>query len=452
MFRPLGLQPILGRVTAARTVDISYLPGQGRLLQCNAAHILFVAGVAAGKTEGGARWVVQRILAEPDVVGFIGAQTHNQLSRVSLAVLLRLLSEAGFAWVLGRTPPALWGGTRFPPGEHSGILSVRVPGAKRPCQLITGSMENYNAHRGISVGWYWLDEARDMAIEAYDVILSRLRGQPTENYGGILTTTPNGFGWLYDRFVAEPIAGTAIVRAKTTENCFLRPEFVAGLRAHYTERFAKQELDGEFLNLTSGQMFYAFSRAENVAPCPSDPKQPLFYTMDFNVSPLCAAYGHWDKRSARVTGEIHIEGSGRTADAVEEFCRRHAAHQNRQVSVYGDQSGANRDTRSNTTDYQIISDILKKHQFDVTVKRNYKNPPMVESVESVNGALEHRRLILDPSCTRTIKDLEQVAWKPGTRIPDKSNPALTHQADGIRYFIQEEFPPPGRKAQVANWL
>lgn len=435
-----------------REAEIAYLPGQGRLLLCTAAHILFVAGVAAGKTAGGARWVLQKIFTEPDVVGFIGAQTHAQLARISLPPLLALLSELGLAWVLNKTPPASWGGTRFPPGEHAGILSIRVPGAPRPCQIITGSMENYNAHRGLNIGWYWLDEARDMAEEAFNVILSRLRGQPTTRYGGILTTTPNGFGWLYKRFITEPAAGMEVVRAKTSENPFLPAGYEAGLRSQYTAQFAKQELDGEFLNLTSGQMFYAFNRANIVKPTPTDPRLPLWFSMDFNVSPLCAGYGHADSRMARMTGEVHILGSGRTADAVEEFCRRHEKHQARQVTVYGDQSGANRDTRSNTTDYSIIEEVLRKHQFTVTVRRNYKNPPMVESVEAVNAVLEHQRLQIDPSCKHTIQDLEQVAWKPGTRVPDKSNADLTHHADLVRYFVQEEYPLPGRRATTSDVL
>jgi hypothetical protein len=452
VFRAGHRFPILGPVPAARTVEISYLPGQGRLLQCASAHILCVAGVASGKTEGGARWVLQKAIQEPDVVGFIGAQTHAQLARISLPPLLRLLSESGLAWVLGRTPPAGWGTTRFPPGEHGGILSIRVPGAARPTQIITGSMENYNAHRGLSVGWYWLDEARDMAEEAYDVILSRLRGQPTDRYGGILTTTPNGFGWLHKRFIAEPVLGSGIVRMKTSENPFLPAGFLEGLRSQYTERFAKQELDGEFLNMTAGQIYYAFSRANNVGACPTDPRQPLWFSMDFNVSPLCAIYGHSDKKSARVTGEVHIVGSGRTADAVEEFCRRHAGHQARQVIVYGDRNGANRDTRSNTTDYGVIEEVLKANKFAVDLRRNYSNPSIVDSVEAVNGVLEHRHVTIDPSCKHLISDLEQVAWKEGTREVDKSNPALTHTSDAFRYFIAKEFPLPSGKAHVANFL
>ncbi len=435
-----------------RVVEVIYLPGQGRLLQSLAAHILFVAGVAAGKTEGGARWVLQRILTEPDAVGFVGAQSHAQLTRISLPPLLRLLGEIGLQWTLNKAPPPAWGASRFP--EHTGILSIRVPGAKRPCQVITGSMENYHAHRGLSIGWYWLDEARDMAMEAYDVILSRLRGQPEgTSYGGILTTTPNGYGWLHKRFIAEPVASAAVVRASTAENPFLPPGFVEGLRQQYSERFSRQELDGEFLNMTSGQAYHAFRRDQHaIGRFATDPRLPMWYSADFNVSPLCAVYGQGDKRVCRVQGEIYIEGSARTADTIEEFCRRHEAHEQKSVTIYGDQSGANRDTRSNTTDYQIIEEVFRAKGWATLLKRNYKNPDLVESIEAVNAAFEHRRLEIDATCKRTVGDLEQVAWQQGTRILDKSNAQLTHCSDALRYHVHMEYPMPSRRATVANFL
>jgi len=418
--------------------ELLALPGQLRLLHAPFANILFVAGVASGKTHGGALWALAQVIQQPLAVGFIGAQSYQQLSRVSLPALMTLLAEAGIEQHYNREPPIEWGSSRFP--NHERILSIRIPGCKRPAQIICGTMDNYDSHRGISIGWAWLDEARDMVGEAYDVILSRLRGQPMGTvYRTLLTTTPNGFGWLHKRFVAEPVTGSGIVRAKTTENPYLPPGFVDTLRAQYTERFARQEIDGEFLNLTAGQAYYAFSRIKHVGQVTIDPGRPMFFTMDWNVSPLCACYGQSDSTRADIAGEIFIQGSGRTADAAEEFTRRHAGHKRKQVTVYGDMSGANRDTRSDTTDYQIIERVFTAAGWTVEIKRNYFNPPMIESVEVVNACFEHNRCMVDPSCKYLLTDLEQVAWQEGTRVLDKSNKDLTHESDALRYFLFKEF-------------
>lgn len=426
--------------------DVVCLPGQERLLACRAPHVLAVAGVASGKTEGGARWALLQVGEQPFAVGFIGAQSYAQLARVSLPAFLRLLGAVGLPFVFNKRPPDSWGPSRFP--EHERILSIQVPGEPQPAQVITGTMENPDAHRGIAVGWAWLDESRDMKAKAFDVILSRLRGQPPGTvYRTLNTTTPNGFGWLYDRFVATPVPGSAIVRAATTENPYLPPGFVETLRAQYTERFARQEIDGEFLNLTAGQAYHAFRRVDHVRPVAVDTAQPLWLSMDFNVSPLCACYGQRSKTTSAVAGEVFIQGSGRTADVADEFARRFADHRHRTVVVYGDMSGAARSTRSDQTDYDVLARVLKEAKWTVELRRNYVNPALLASVEAVNAHLEHRRTLIDPGCKVLIRDLEQVAWEEGTRVIAKGNADLTHMSDAWRYFVFREF----AESQRAGW-
>jgi hypothetical protein len=420
--------------------NLTMLPGQIRLWQCVADHILFVAGVASGKTQGGARWVLQQIYEQPLAKGFIGAQSYQQLARVSMPAVLQLLDEVGLEYVFNKKPPDEWGPSLFP--EHERILSIRVPGCWRPCQIQTGTMDNYQAHRGIDCGWFWLDESREMVEEAYDIMLSRLRGQPSgTRYRSLNTTTPNGFGWLHKRFVADPVPNSAVVRAKTTENPFLPPGFVDTLRAQYTAQYARQELDGEFLNLTAGAAYHAFKRTDHVATVRVDTRRPMFYSMDWNVSPLCAVYGQNDTIRADIAGEIYIAGSGRTADAAEEFCRRFSGHEKKELVIYGDMSGANRDTRNDSTDYDILERVFTANGWQTEIRRNYTNPPFIESVEAVNASFEHMRTTVDPSCKHLITDLEQVAWKEGTKVLDKTNKDLTHLSDALRYFLFKEFSP-----------
>jgi phage terminase large subunit-like protein len=418
--------------------DLVMLPGQLRLWQCPASYILYCAGVGSGKTQGGARWSFKQIAEQPYAKGFIGANTFNQLHQVCIPAFKALLEEVGLEYVFNKRPPADWGPSRFE--DHDGIASIRVPGCELPCQIHTGSMENYLAHRGKDFGWYWLDEARDMEEEAYNIVQSRLRGAPKgTRYCGILTTTPNGFGWIHKKYVAEPIPDSAVIRAKTTENPYLPPGFVENLRAQYTALFARQEIDGEFLNLTAGAAYHAFKRTDHVAPVKVNPRLPMFYAMDWNISPLCAVYGQGDKLLCGFAGEIYIAGSGRTADAADEFCRRNQAHECKEVSIYGDQSGANQSTRGDSTDYDILERVMRANGWSVEIHRNYKNPGLVESVESVNAAFEHMRATVDPSCKRLITDLEQCSWKEGTRILDKSNSDLTHLSDAARYYLYKEF-------------
>ncbi len=418
--------------------DLVLLPGQRRLWECVADHILYCAGVGSGKTQGGARWALKQIVEQPYAIGFIGANTFSQLHTVCIPAFKAVLEEVGLQYVFNKKPPESWGVSRFL--EHDSIFSIKVPGCSQPCQVHAGSMENYEIHRGKNLGWFWLDEGRDTAEGAHNVLQSRFRGQPEGTiYRELITTTPNGFGWIYRKFVSDPMPNSAVIRAKTTENSYLPPGFIENLRAQYTEQFAKQEIDGEFLNLTSGQAYYAFNRAKHVTAISVDPLQPLFYSMDWNVSPLCAVYGMFDKSSAQFAGEVYIQGSGRTSDAAEEFNRRLTAHKNRRLIIYGDMSGANRDTRNDSTDYDILERVFKAAGWAVEIRRNYSNPPFIESVEAVNASFEHGKVTVDPSCKRLITDLEQVAWQSGTKVLDKSNKELTHMSDAARYFLFKEF-------------
>ncbi len=437
-----------------REVNIDALAGQCRLLESAATadvdHVLFVAGVASGKTVGGTLWVLLNLTEQPEAKGFIGAQSYQQLNRVSLPALFSLLDQAGIRYIFNKKPPDDWGQSRFP--EHDGIISVQMPGVDRPAQIQTGTMENYAAHRGIDFGWCWLDESREMVVEAFDVMLSRLRGQPAgTRYRTLNTTTPNGFGWLHKRFVSEAVPRSAVVRASTTENPFLPPGFVETLRAQYTERFARQEIDGEFLNLIAGQAYYAFRRDLHVKSCPIDSSQPMWYSADFNVSPLCSTFGQSTKLDSTVCGEIYIAGSGRTADAAEEFCRRLEKHDNKTVSIYGDMSGANQNTRNDATDYDIMVNVMKSRGWRTTLLRNYVNPPFIESIEAVNNQLEKQRCAIDPACKRLITDLEQVCYQDGTRVLAKDNKELTHLSDSWRYMIFREYAQ-GGKASASNLL
>src|SRR5262249_146220 len=81
-----------------------------------------------------------------------------------------------------------------------------------------------------------------------------------------VTSTPAGFNWLYDTFVTQPSADTALYRASTAANPFVDPAFVAALRAQYPSQFARQELEGEVVTLGAGLIRREWFRVVEGAP------------------------------------------------------------------------------------------------------------------------------------------------------------------------------------------
>jgi hypothetical protein len=102
-------------------------------------------------------------------------------------------------------------------------------------------------------------------------------------------------------------------------------------------------------------------------------------------------------------------------------------------NVYGDYSGTGRDTRSLTTDYEIIKQILPNIDLRIQV-----NPSVIERTNTVNARLcnanGNRSLFVNAkNCPHLVKDLEQVVHVEGKRDIDKSNPDKTHSSDAAGY-------------------
>lgn len=105
--------------------------------------------------------------------------------------------------------------------------------------------------RGPNLNWFYLDEADYMEVGIWDVMLGRIRRNPNRCW---LTTTPDGLsgkGWVKDRIakkIRDGFKDYALITSKTRDNVYLPAEYVRTLEESYTSDFARQELDGEFID------------------------------------------------------------------------------------------------------------------------------------------------------------------------------------------------------------
>jgi phage terminase large subunit-like protein len=111
-------------------------------------------------------------------------------------------------------------------------------------EVMFRSADDPDRLRGPNIGWFWLDEAAMMGVDVWNIMLGRLREAPGRAW---LTTTPRGDNWIYDRWVRKALPGYAMIRSSSRDNPFLPPDFIANLESAYTSRFARQEIEGEFL-------------------------------------------------------------------------------------------------------------------------------------------------------------------------------------------------------------
>jgi predicted phage terminase large subunit-like protein len=203
----------------------------------------FVGGIGSGKTfAGGAKAEVQE-LGQPGL-GLVVAPSY------------RMLLDA--TW---RTALEVWA-----------PLVSAVYRAEMRLSLSTGaevlfrSADDPNKLRGPSASWAWIDEGAQCDPETWPIVIGRLRegGRAGRCW---VTTTPSGLdNWVYQTFVVNANADTALYQASTDSNPFVDPAYVAALRAQYPSQFARQELDGEFVVLGGGVLRREWFRVVEAAP------------------------------------------------------------------------------------------------------------------------------------------------------------------------------------------
>ena len=304
----------------------------------------------------------------------------------------------------------------------------------------------------MEVAWIWLDETRDSKKEAFDVLLGRLRGfdvlYPGLLYQIKITTTPNGFDWIYEYFGSpNKLPGTKIITTSTWDNPFIPEAYVKGLEELYNNKqYAQQEIEGQFVNITAGRVFQ-FNRNVHVSPCELNREFPLVFSMDFNVSPLCGVILQYNikNKAIQVLDEIFIKDNGQTRDACKEFKRRYGDKQFLWLEYDGDISGVARDTASESTDVSIMDEELSSLPRAQNCIRLRRDRDVYNGVMAVNILLAPKigksLFRISPKCVNTIQDLEQLSWQPGTRKVEKNkNKFISHLSDALREVVVRLFP------------
>ncbi len=314
-------------------------------------------------------------------------------------------------------------------------------------KILFRSMEEYDRLRGTNLAWFGLDELTYTREEAWTRLEARLRDPKATELCGFAVWTPQGYDWVYRRFLDQPRNGYDVILAAPFENKYILdvvPDYYERLRTSYDESFYLQEAMGSYINSTGNLVYRAFSRDLNVAQCEIDPRLPLLWSLDFNVDPMCSVVAQRSHDSLWVIDEIALSGA-LTEEACAEFLRRYGRHQ-AGVRSYGDVSGFSRKTVSGT-DYSVVTAALGGvFGRSLTLQVSHSNPLVAERVLMVNAKLKtaagETSLFVSPKCTGLIQDFEQVVYCDNSREINKTRDRRrTHLSDALGYLVWEEFRP-----------
>ena len=405
------------------------MPSQLKFHESKARFKGFSGPIGSGKSQALCQEALRLALENAGRTGLIGAPTYP---------MLRDATQRAFIEILERN------GTEY---EHNKSENTFVL-ADTKSKILFRAVDDFERLRGTNLAWFGIDELTYAPEEAWLRLEGRLRDPKARRLCGFGVWTPKGFDWVHRRFVGNKIKGYDLVIAlPPTKNRHVLeriPDYYERLKSSYSELFYRQEVLGEYLNVTSGLVYDAFDRQQNLREMDLDPRLALLWTLDFNVEPMSSLIIQIEGREVRVLDEIVIS-RGTTWQACEEFVRRLTAQPWR-VRVYGDASGQRMQT-SGLNDYEMIRQHLRKEaiappEFRVAASNPSVRDRVMLANSKLRSASDDVELYIDPKCRELIRDLEEVTYKPGTYVIDKErDPKRTHLSDALGYLLWQECGP-----------
>ena len=224
---------------AEQVLNIPAYLKQANFIKDRSLFAALVGGVGSGKTRAGALKALYYSVTHPGVPGMVTAPTYDMLSLPNATI--DTYREV------------------FRPIEASWRVVDKVLETTHGHSIFFRSTDDPDHLRGPSIAWFHMDEGARSPYEAWQELVSRLRGFPDPQ--GWLTSTPVGLNWVYRVFVAKPGPGFALHRVSTRDNTrsqggFLADDYIDRLRQQHQGDSALQEIEGQFV-IISGRIYFA---------------------------------------------------------------------------------------------------------------------------------------------------------------------------------------------------
>lgn len=309
------------------------------------------------------------------------------------------------------------------------------------------SAENYDRMNGMNLAFFGVDECdkiinKEVARSMWYQAMSRLRSGNV--YQGFTTSTPEGFNFLYEFFQEEPESDPKLrnlrrmIKGRTADNPNIPKDFIQSLLDTYPPNLIKSYLEGEFTNLTSGQIYYAFDRQQNHTDKTLQSftaNHILHIGVDFNIGKMAAVVHVIDNNIPYAVDEIM--GVRNTESLIRELKERYSG---RPIVLYPDASGNQNKTSA------AMSDIAMFHQAGFKTNIPNKNPNVKDRINSMNAAFcsasgIRKYFVNTKQCSMYTKALEQQVYLNGQ--PDKKHDK-DHPNDAAGYFIHRIYPLQGK--------
>jgi hypothetical protein len=436
-------------------IDLTNLPNNippafRPILTWRGQYLVCWGGAGSGKSVTVAKKLVARALMNPQHKFLCCRKNLSSVEKSVAALFEEIFHEWGIPFRKRMKP----------------FITYTLPGGGRLVCAGFDDPEKLKSVPGITGAWF--EEATEFEQADFLQANLRMRGDTPSYKQFALTFNPVlRSNWVYPELFAEH---PEVAEAK--EKVAIREHSGAEIMFHHSTYRDNPYLDAEYTQVLAGlakssdlyytvyekglwgrlagTIYYSYG-AHNIAPdLDYADGVPILWGHDFNIgegkpmsSVICQRATVRDdpedpKKSRdvlHVLDEIILDGTD-THDAVAEFRNRRPGQ--RDVIIYGDAAGRARDTRSKTTDYQIIADAGFPRQ---DVPR--ANPPVRERHNQMNAMLKAAdgtvSLFIHPRCKTLLRGLETVKLKPGAQYVETET-REQHVTTALGYLVTRLFP------------
>jgi PBSX family phage terminase large subunit len=402
-------------------MDIKLTEKQMEMLQMAERRVpypLFVGGYGSGKSYILTISAIRDLFEFKDTRIGIFSPTFDLLKLNLMPRIEELLTSLGISYEINKHDYIIYVGNR---------------------QLIFRSLSNPERIVAYEVYRSHVDEIDlipDMvkAEEVFLRVLGRTRQvnpDQTKHFNQVSSySTPEGYHFVYKKWVKEQLSGYEYVTAPTSSNPFLDDSYVENLKRSYTEEQQQAYLEGAFVNLTSGNVYKYFERELHHTDRELRETDDVYVSVDFNVGGCCCCVFVVDLGVPTLVHEFTVNDT----EEMVEYVAKHLDGYN--VTFYPDATGRRATSNAEVSDIQIIQNAGFK------IKAKGTNPRQMDRINAVNRLFYNKRLFINTkTCPETAAALEQQIYNR-KGIPEKfPGPAtIDDRTDAFGYFIAYEYP------------
>lgn len=432
-------------------IDISYpmFPHQRLFHEFKADSELtvkaIITGYGGGKTHAGSRELLKLAIDNAPIPVLGIEPTYPMIRDIMLPSLEEMFDEYGIQW-----------------GYNVQAHNVTLPEFNAHIWLRSG--DSPARLKGPNVAAAVIDEPFIQDRGVYKQISARIRHPRAVNKVLALTGTPEGLGWGYEELVektplvsemATPkgtvrvyqLGNRRIVEAPSVMNEVLTDDYFDTIRSTHTEQEIEAYIEGRFVNMTQGRVYYAYSEA-NDKPVKLDYNLPVIVSCDFNAGEKPMSWNVMQEQN----GAIHVRyalwkqytNTRQMCEYLHEVLKRESGQMPGTVYFYGDYAGSHHTSNSAISDWETIEDYFFRSGLTRGTYRIQPCRSIRDSAAAFNAMLRNAkgeiRCFLHPGedTDHLRKDCLRVAWKENSMKEDDTEPLRTHSGANMRYYCDFE--------------